>query len=256
MKNKKRLFFDIETSPNIGFFWTAGFKLNIDPDNILQERCIICICYKWEGSKNVEHITWDGQQNDELMLRKFIKILDSADEIVAHNGDRFDITWIRTRCIKYNIPMMPNYISIDTLKASRRLFRFNSNKLDYIGKYLDIGQKMDTGGFALWKSVIWDNNKKSLRKMVDYCKQDVILLEKVWQRFNNYLPAKSHFGETVRDCPECSSHNVVINKRRITASGSQRLLMQCNDCGKYHTISNKKYADINITTNSQKVPAC
>jgi hypothetical protein len=29
MAKIKRLFFDIETSPNIGFFWTAGYKQNI-----------------------------------------------------------------------------------------------------------------------------------------------------------------------------------------------------------------------------------
>ena len=43
MHNIKRLFFDIETSPNIGYFWRAGYKLNIGADNIIEERKIICI---------------------------------------------------------------------------------------------------------------------------------------------------------------------------------------------------------------------
>jgi hypothetical protein len=41
MTTPKRLFFDIETSPNIGLFWSAGFKLNIAPENIIKERAII-----------------------------------------------------------------------------------------------------------------------------------------------------------------------------------------------------------------------
>jgi hypothetical protein len=49
----KRLFYDIETSPNIGLFWQSGYKLNIDHSNIIQERAIICICWKWEGQKEV-----------------------------------------------------------------------------------------------------------------------------------------------------------------------------------------------------------
>ena len=52
----KRLFYDIETSPNIGFFWGAGYKVNISHDNIIKERAIICICYKWEGQDTVHSI--------------------------------------------------------------------------------------------------------------------------------------------------------------------------------------------------------
>jgi len=53
---RKRLFFDIETSPNVGFFWSAGYKLNVTADSIIQERAIICICYKWEDEKEVYHL--------------------------------------------------------------------------------------------------------------------------------------------------------------------------------------------------------
>ncbi len=50
---RRRLFFDIEVSPNIVFSWRAGYNLNIDPDNIIEERKIICVCWKWEGKDEV-----------------------------------------------------------------------------------------------------------------------------------------------------------------------------------------------------------
>ena len=65
---RKRLFFDIETSPNIGFFWQAGYKKNIDYSNIIKERAIICICYKWEGEKEVGYLHWDAKQCDKCYL--------------------------------------------------------------------------------------------------------------------------------------------------------------------------------------------
>ena len=37
----KRLFVDIETSPNIGLFWRAGYKQTITPDSIIEERKVI-----------------------------------------------------------------------------------------------------------------------------------------------------------------------------------------------------------------------
>ena len=58
MKKIKRLFFDIETSPNIGLFWTSGYKLNISHDSIIKERAIICICYKWAGDDKIYSLQW------------------------------------------------------------------------------------------------------------------------------------------------------------------------------------------------------
>src|SRR6056297_181468 len=52
-EKRKRLYFDIETSPNVTLTWRTGYKLNIPHDNIMEERAIICICYKWEGSDEV-----------------------------------------------------------------------------------------------------------------------------------------------------------------------------------------------------------
>ena len=70
MSQIKRLFFDIETSPNIGLFWEAGYRKTISPDNIIKERAIICICYKWEHEEEVHSLTWDKNQNDKKMLEQ------------------------------------------------------------------------------------------------------------------------------------------------------------------------------------------
>ena len=135
---KKRLFFDIETSPNIGFFWSAGYKLNVPYSNIIKERAIICICYKWAGDDKVYSLTWDNNQDDKKMLEKFIEVANDATELVGHNGDKFDLPWVRTRCLYHKIPVFPNYTTVDTLKQARSKFRFNSNKLDYIAQFLFI----------------------------------------------------------------------------------------------------------------------
>jgi DNA polymerase elongation subunit (family B) len=93
---RKRLFFDIESSFNIGIFWRSGYNLTIQPDDIIKERAIICVSWKWEGKDEVHHLQWDENQCDKKLLKAFIKQLNKADEIIAHNGDRFDIKWLRT----------------------------------------------------------------------------------------------------------------------------------------------------------------
>lgn len=245
----KRLFFDIETSYNTVASWNIGQKINLSTDSILKERAIICICWKWAHEDTVYHLEWD-KGDDKQMLKAFIKILNEADEIIGHNGDAFDIKWVRTRCIKHNIPMFPSYQSLDTLKLSRSTFRFNSNKLDYLGEFLDLGRKMHTGGFALWKAIVEENCKDSMKTMVEYCKQDVILLQKVYDKLNPFTKHKAHVGVALGgekcDCPNCGSANVESRGHRYLATGSKNRIMRCKDCSKAYTLSQTIYEKLEI----------
>jgi uncharacterized protein YprB with RNaseH-like and TPR domain len=242
LTKRRRLFFDIETSPNIGLFWEAGYKKNIDHSNIIKERAIICICYKWEDEKDVNEVHWDSRQCDKALLTKFIKVSNEADEMVGHNGDRFDLAWIRTRCLFHRIAMFPTYTTIDTLKVARRIFRFNSNKLNYIADFLGIGQKIKTD-FGLWKDIVLRKDSKAMQKMILYCKQDVLLLEKVFKELNNHILPKTHygviFGEDRGSCPECGSDELVIHSRKIMASGIKKIFYRCKTCGKLHSKTDK-----------------
>lgn len=185
----RRLIYDIETSPNIVFSWSIGGKTYLDIENIIQERAIICICYKWEDEQTVHSLSWDNG-DDQKMLEQFAAIMNSADEIVTHNGDNFDTRWVRARCMYHNIPLSAKFNSIDTLKLARKQFKLNSNKLTYIAQFLGLGKKMETGGFKLWKEICLKNDPKALKTMIDYCTQDVALLEKVYKALKIYSPAK------------------------------------------------------------------
>jgi DNA polymerase elongation subunit (family B) len=239
---RRRLYFDIEVSANIGLFWQSGYKLQIGTENIIKERAVICICYKWEDDNDVYYLQWDKKQCDKKLLQDFINVANTADELVGHNGDKFDLSWIRTRCLFHNIQMFPTYNTIDTLKVARSKFRFNSNRLDYIGKFLGLGQKNHTN-FDLWKDIMLKNDKTAMNTMIDYCIQDVVLLEKVHKALNNHIPANTHygviFGQDKGSCPECGSDDLIINNRRVTASGIKKIQFICKTCNKIHSKTDK-----------------
>lgn len=242
MTKRKRLFFDIETSPNIGLFWEAGYKKNIDSSNIIKERAIICICYKWEEEREVYSLQWDSKQNDKAMLLKFIEVANVATELVGHNGDKFDLAWVRTRCLFHGIPMFPRYTTIDTLKIARSTFKFNSNKLNYIADYLGFGQKIKTT-FGLWKDIVLNKDKKAMDDMIKYCKKDVILLEKVFTALYKHTENKTHygviFGGDRGTCPECGSDELLRSNVRVMASGIRKIQYKCKTCGKFSTKTDK-----------------
>jgi uncharacterized protein YprB with RNaseH-like and TPR domain len=239
---RRRLFFDIETSPNIGLFWEAGYKKNITTDNIIRERAIICICYKWEDEKEVYALQWDTKQNDKRMLEQFVKVANTANELVGHNGDKFDLAWIRTRCLFHGIDMFPTYQTIDTLKVARSKFRFQSNRLNYIAEFLGLGGKIKTE-FNLWKDILLNKDKVAMEKMIKYCKKDVSLLEEVYKLLGNHIAPKTHygviFGEGRGSCPECGSDELFRNKKWTTASGVVKIQYQCKTCNKFHSKTDK-----------------
>lgn len=239
----KRLFWDIETSPNIGFFWRPGWKVRIPVENIIQERAIICICYKWEGRKKVHFLRWD-EGDDSRMVEKFTSVVEAADEMVAHNGDKFDMGWYNGRHLIHGFPPIPKAKTVDTYKIAARNFNLNSYKLDYLAKIL-LGEHKIKTDFDLWEDIVMRNSEKAMSKMVKYCKKDVTLLERVWQKLRDYEEPGTHAAVMASGdvksrwkCPHCGSDHVKTSKTRVTKQGMKQFQMQCLDCGRYYSIAN------------------
>jgi len=253
MKNatfsRKRLFYDIETSYTKGLFFFFFYNQTILPHQILEYPRIICISWKWEGrNEQVQNVEWGlKKQCDKKLLTKFIKELDKADEIVAHNGDRFDIKWIRARAMKHDIPMRHDYNMIDTLKICRSLLNLPSNKLAEVAKYYDLEAKGDPGGIRTWIDIIENKDQEALTRMIEYCDKDVIVLEAVYNKLKPYCKAKFNYsvltGGTKYQCPECANPSPKLSKTSTTVMGSIKRHMKCNNCEKNYTISNKSYMD-------------
>lgn len=240
----KRLFWDIETSPNVVLAFRAGYDINIQHDAIIHERKIICIGYKWEGEKKVHVLRWSADQDDKEMLRDFLLVANEADELVGHYSDRFDLPWFRTRCLIHRLPPIPTYKTVDTKSWASKHFYFNSNKLDYISHVLGHGRKLKTE-FELWKEILLHNCQKSLDYMCKYCGVDVKRLEAVYHDLAPYAKPKSHVGvmqgKDKWTCPRDGSKNVTKEKTRVTASGTIQHQFRCKDCGGYYQISDAAF---------------
>ncbi len=235
----RRLFWDIEVTPNLVWSWRVGYQINLQHENIVQERKVICIAYKWEGESSVNILTWDSRHDDRAMLVAFLSVANSADELVAQYGDGFDMPWFRARCLIHGCDPLPAYKTIDTKAWASKHFYFNSNKLDYLGKILGFGGKDDTD-FQLWLDVI-SGSKKALDYMCKYCKKDVVRLEQVYSKLARCMKPKTHAGVFQGgekwQCAHCGSKNVRVHKRRVSSTGTVSWQMICEDCGGYFTIS-------------------
>lgn len=242
----KRLIYDIETAPNIGLFWSAGYRLDISPEQIIKERQIITVAWKWHGEKKVHALDWGKKQDDRGILEEFMPILNDADESVAHYGDSFDLKWLKTRCLFHRIPALPQYRTVDTKALASKHFLLNSNKLGYISKFIGRKGKLHTD-YDLWKKITLENDQKALAYMVKYNKADIVELEAVYDAMAPYVPHNTHVGVLQGldkwTCPYDGSKNVKKSKTRVTAGGQIKHQMQCLKNGCYFSISEKAFKD-------------
>lgn len=214
-KKLKVLYWDIETSQNLVAVFQLANNDWIDPSNIVRERYIICAGWLWAGEKKVHTVSvlddpkrYDKDPyDDEYVVRQLHKVLSEADVIIGHNSDSFDKRYVDTRALVHGLAPLPPITSVDTYKIAKSKFMLNSNKLNYIGGLLKVGEKLPTTP-GLWMRVL-KGEKKAIRDMVTYNKQDVLLLERVFLKLRPY--ASNHinrelFGET--GCPRCGHHKI------------------------------------------------
>jgi len=250
MPKVKRLFIDIEVSPNIVLAFRAGYEQTIRPESIILERKIICIGFKWEGERKRTVIRWDKDQDDTKLLKQFAAVSKEADEIIAHFGDRYDLPFIRTRCLILGLDPLPLYKTIDTKAWASKYFYFNSNKLDYISKVLGYAgkEKMELDD---WRDILMRNDPKKLNKMCHYCGIDVVRLEQVYHKMKHCVKPKSHTGVMMGlekwTCPWDGSKNVRLSKTRVTAAGTVQRQMVCLDCKRYYVITERAYEDFKLS---------
>ena len=232
----KRLYLDIETSPIEAYVWSL-YPDYIGPHQIKEDWKIICAGWLWDGEKKVHTAAWkrskDGSWDDSEVCEKIAEAINEADQIVYHNGDRFDFIRIHLRLLKHDLDPLPNLVKIDTRKQAKKHFGFTSNKLDYIAQYLGLGNKIKTE-FDLWVGCV-NGDQTSLDKMLKYNIQDVKLLQDVHHYMEPYidLPKGAVTAVTAGQCPAC--HSTTIQKRgySYTQMGKYQRY-QCQDCGKWH----------------------
>jgi DNA polymerase elongation subunit (family B) len=225
---QKILLWDIETAPNLGYIW-GKYEQNVL--EYVKEWELLSFSYKWLGEKKIHCVTRQGQKDDKAIAKKLHALLSEADVVVAHNGDEFDAKRARAKFIEHGLPPPKPFQSVDTLKIAKSRFKFNSNRLNDLGKLLGVGSKVKTGGFDLWLGCMNDD-PKSWRLMEKYNRQDVTLLEKVYLKLRPWADKHPHQGVRGLDqCPKCGSGKLHKRGLMVSAQGVQYRRLQCQGCG-------------------------
>lgn len=241
MTGPRVLLFDIENTPNIAYTWG---KWQQDVNRFEKEWWMLCYGYKWLGEKRshvVAQPDFTGYERDRTNDRQLVKALrdlvDEADVVVAHNGDKFDLPKSRARWAIHGLKPPSPVKTVDTLKVARRYFMFNSNSLGDLGETLGLGSKGSTGGFDTWLGCM-AGDPKAWARMTRYCKQDVNLLEAIYLRLRPFIetghPNMALLTDKPAACCRCGQSDRALKSTGWRYYGvTKRRRFRCPSCASF-----------------------
>lgn len=232
----KILLFDIETAPVKAYIWKL-WKENIHLDQIINDWFCLAWSAKWLYSTETlgEVLTPEEvfHEDDSRIMKSLWELINEADIVVSHNGNKFDIPRINARFIINNLEPTKPFFSIDTCQIARKQFGFSSNKLDALATYFNIDHKLHTD-FNLWKECL-KGSEEALQYMLHYNKKDVLILEEVYLKLRPWIKNHPNLGNLQGQhaiCSACGSDNLTLIKDKyyFTSVGKYHIY-RCKDCG-------------------------
>ena len=208
--------------------------------SVHRDWSILCFAWKWLDSPlEVESISYpkslsafiSNPRNDYKIVRHLWRLLDEADIVVAHNGNSFDLKKIVSRFLFYNLPPPSPYKQVDTKLASRKVSSNTSNKLDDLGRAWGFGRKLKHEGWEMWIECM-SGKKEAWKKMKEYNKRDVALLESVYKHLLPYIsnhPNVAMWDENT-SCPKCGSNKGFYNGGFYTNATTRYRVKRCKNC--------------------------
>lgn len=231
---------DTETAAALSYHF-GRFNINVSQNAVVEEGGqVLVACWKWLGDTEVQKLYMTPREvkrlDDRRIIKELYNIYLQSDAVVMHNAKKFDHKVIQTRGIYHGFGMLPNVVIIDTLEIAKKKLRLPSNRLDSIGAYFGLGRKIDTGGIELWKQV-QSGDIEAMHTMVEYCVQDVELLEQVVFQFVALgavgFNAGHYYNDDHMHCKSCGSTELTESGRTVKTAVAEYTEYHCSDCGHY-----------------------
>lgn len=238
----RRLFIDIETAvPIVAAF--NRYDVTISEDHvIIPGDWILSISWAFDQCNSGEIMAFTvglspeeiANQDDSRLVALLYELYENADEVVAHNGKKFDFKVIQARAIANNFGVMPTAKFVDTLQMAKSKIKVPSFSLDSLCNYFGLGRKSSSGGIQTWLRV-QSGDKLAMQNMLDYNLDDVKLLVKLYEKIKCLGAAGVNQGLYFDDqeihCKSCGSTHVVETGREVATVSNLFKEVECQECG-------------------------
>lgn len=236
------LLIDIETSPKLAYVWDM-WKQNINQDMLLDRGYLMTSSWTMLGSNKIYSqrckLNKDLTIDDYDLTVELLELLDRSDYVIAHNGKKFDIPFIKARALVHGLTPPSPFKVIDTLEIARKEFLFTRNTLENLAQELKLPDKKLShskySGAKLWVECL-KGNEDAWQEMLTYNQMDVKVLEEVYLKLRPWdsksFNIASEVSENISDfmCPKCGSTHIQLRGYYFTNSGKYHKYV-CKECG-------------------------
>jgi predicted RNA-binding Zn-ribbon protein involved in translation (DUF1610 family) len=195
----------------------------------------MCWAAKWYHKKPVMFAS-NFHDGHDAMIAKMWDLLDEADIVVTYNGVSFDTPRLNGEFLLARSGPPSPYKNIDLYRTVKSKFDFPSSSLNYISNRLEIGSKVDTGGFQLWLDCML-GDPAAWARMKKYNINDVKMTEVLYDELRPWINAHPivNVAEDVTElqCPRCGSTDLVETEKSYRAVMFEYPQFQCQNCGGY-----------------------
>lgn len=183
--------------------------LDIETTDLEADRgVVLCACF--ESSTNPgkvstlrnDHVNskdWKRgvRGNDKELVKQINQLIRTHDVIVAHNGTKFDLPFLRTRALRWGLrPLMEPKI-VDPLWIAWRKWKLRSNRLGAISDYLGIPDRKTPLDMSTWADAMLNGTKKSMDLIVTHCVADVKVLSGVLKHVKPFIKVLDDRGSAL-----------------------------------------------------------
>lgn len=240
LKAPKVLIFDIETAPIEAWVW--GLWDNNVPLNMIKtDWFVLSWSAKWLHEDKVMYqdlrsFKHPKPKNDKKLLKGIWDLLNEADIVVTHNGDKFDIKKLNARFVIHGLGKPASFKSTDTLKVMKKHFAMTSNKLEYAAKVLELKYEKQEHkkfpGFSLWRACL-DGNPEAWAEMETYNTYDSLVLEALYKKlgpWTNDINFDLYHNQNMNIC-KCGSKIFLPKQKFFMTKSGKFQLYGCTGCG-------------------------
>jgi len=126
---------------------------------------------------------------DRDLMAEFCEEVKKYDRVVTHYGIKFDLPFLRTRCLKHGLdfPLLKSVNISDTWLMSKFKLKMHSNRLEAIAEFFDIPAKGHKMNPHVWNRAL-SGCKDSLDHIWTHNKEDVVTTDLVYEKLRDYYP--------------------------------------------------------------------
>lgn len=107
--------------------------------------------------------------NDRDLLCAVLDWMEDLDIVIAHNGLRFDLPFLRTRAVVHGLPPVNFQKIIDPVQLARQHFRFPSNSLNSISHVIGTQAEKTPLRPETWARATLNGDKAAMDEIVEHC---------------------------------------------------------------------------------------